>query len=126
MAKNKGGRPKKLLEDIAFDGWDLLDSYIIFGSEVYCADKLKMNVDTLADRIKDKTGLSFSEYKYKKQEPFRMSLMKKQYEVAMTGNVTMLIWLGKQYLGQSDKVEEVNGKPSEIKVNITKYEPPRD
>jgi hypothetical protein len=31
------------------------------------------------------------------------SLMQRQYEVAMSGNPTMLIWLGKQYLNQSDK-----------------------
>lgn len=30
------------------------------------------------------------------------SLKRKQYEVAMDGNPTMLIWLGKQYLDQSD------------------------
>ena len=36
----------------------------------------------------------------------RMSLKRKQYEVAMGGNVTMLIWLGKQLLGQTDKVEQ--------------------
>ena len=33
------------------------------------------------------------------------SLMQRQYEVAMTGNPTMLIWLGKQYLNQHDKLE---------------------
>ena len=33
------------------------------------------------------------------------SLRRRQYELAMDGNATMLIWLGKQYLGQSDKVE---------------------
>lgn len=33
------------------------------------------------------------------------SLRLKQYQKAMEGNPTMLIWLGKQYLGQSDKVE---------------------
>lgn len=33
------------------------------------------------------------------------SLKRKQYEVAMAGNATMLIWLGKQYLDQSDKLE---------------------
>ena len=36
------------------------------------------------------------------------SLRNKQYEIAMTGNPTMLIWLGKQYLEQSDK-SEING-----------------
>jgi hypothetical protein len=33
-------------------------------------------------------------------------LRKKQIEVALDGNVVMLIWLGKQYLGQADKIEE--------------------
>ena len=28
------------------------------------------------------------------------SLARRQFELAMTGNCTMLIWLGKQYLGQ--------------------------
>lgn len=34
-------------------------------------------------------------------------LRAKQIEVALNGNVPMLIWLGKQYLGQKDK-QEVN------------------
>ena len=33
-------------------------------------------------------------------------LKRKQISVAMQGNVTMLIWLGKQYLGQAEKIEE--------------------
>lgn len=116
-------RPRKELEDIKFDGWDQLDSLIVFASEVYCAEKLGMNVDTLADRIKNKYGLSFSEYKKKRQEPLRINLFKKQYEVAMQGNVSMLIWLGKQYLSQSDKASDEEHKPSEILVNISKYVP---
>lgn len=32
----------------------------------------------------------------------KMRLRRKQIEVAMSGNHTMLIWLGKQMLGQSD------------------------
>ncbi len=31
------------------------------------------------------------------------SLKRQQYKLAMAGNVTMLIWLGKQYLGQKDQ-----------------------
>jgi len=41
----------------------------------------------------------------KGRESVNTSLKRKQYEVAMSGNVTMLIWLGKNYLGQRDKVE---------------------
>jgi predicted transcriptional regulator len=33
------------------------------------------------------------------------SLRRKQYELAMRGDKTMLIWLGKQLLGQSDKTQ---------------------
>jgi hypothetical protein len=56
------------------------------------------SVDTLERRYADiiKEG----------KENGKMSLRRKQYEVAMTGNTGMLVWLGKQYLGQSDKVEE--------------------
>lgn len=35
----------------------------------------------------------------------KMSLRRWQYKKAQDGNVSMLIWLGKQYLGQMDKVE---------------------
>lgn len=35
----------------------------------------------------------------------RASLKRKQWEMAMAGNVTMLIWLGKQMLGQKDRVD---------------------
>ena len=39
------------------------------------------------------------------------SLRRKQYELAMAGNPTMLIWLGKQHLTQKDKQElEHSGK----------------
>lgn len=40
------------------------------------------------------------------REHGRCSLRKKQFEVALGGNVGMLIWLGKQYLEQSDKLEQ--------------------
>ena len=35
-----------------------------------------------------------------------MSLRRKQYEVALSGNPSMLIWLGKNVLGQSDQVQQ--------------------
>jgi hypothetical protein len=34
------------------------------------------------------------------------SLRKRQFDLAMAGNATMLVWLGKQYLGQADKIEQ--------------------
>jgi hypothetical protein len=116
MAKHAGGRPKKNLEDMKFDGWDQLDALIVWASEKYCAEKLGISVDSLATKIKEK-GYSFSEYKHKRQEPMRINLLKKQYDVAMTGNVSMLIWLGKQYLEQSDKAEVERNDKIEISIN---------
>ena len=40
------------------------------------------------------------------------NLRSKQVEVALAGNPTMLIWLGKQYLGQKDKREIEEHKTS--------------
>ena len=36
----------------------------------------------------------------------KMSLRRFQYESAKKGNATMLVWLGKQYLGQKDIIVE--------------------
>lgn len=45
----------------------------------------------------------------------RMSLKRKMWETAMGGNVTMMIWLSKQMLGYTDKVEQKH----ESKVDLT-------
>jgi len=39
------------------------------------------------------------------RESVKTSLKRKQFQVAMSGNVAMLIWLGKNILGQSDSVK---------------------
>lgn len=48
----------------------------------------------------------------------RISLRTKQAALALAGNSTMLIWLGKQLLGQKDKLEQAmtgaGGGPIEI------------
>lgn len=55
------------------------------------------------------------------RENGKCSLKRKQYEIAMKGNVGMLIWLGKQYLDQKDKREtEMTGEG--IKINIQKQD----
>lgn len=92
------------LDQMEFNGWDQLEALAVWGSAEFCAKKLGMSPDTLDRRLKEKYGHGFAEYKHKIQEPLRINLMKKQYEVAMGGNTALLIWLGKQYLGQSEKV----------------------
>jgi hypothetical protein len=49
------------------------------------------------------------------------NLRKLQYEAAKAGNVTMQIWLGKQFLGQKDKPhEETYDVLSELLVQFRK------
>ena len=99
---------KKLLENAEFDGWELLDSEIMWASEEWCAEKLNMSVDTLVRRIKEKHGLNFAEYKAKRSEKLDINVRMKQYEACMKLQPTMLIWWGKNRLGQTDKNENTN------------------
>lgn len=48
----------------------------------------------------------FSEIYGQKKSLGNLSIRRKQMEVAQNGNVAMLIFLGKNYLGQTDKVEQ--------------------
>jgi hypothetical protein len=48
------------------------------------------------------------------------SLRRKQYEVAMSGNPTMLIWLGKQFLDQKDKQEYTGPEGGPIQFTVTR------
>lgn len=48
----------------------------------------------------------------------KQRLRRKQIDVALKGNITMLIWLGKQYLGQAEKVEESGDYEITIKKKI--------
>jgi len=49
--------------------------------------------------------LRFSDVWEKGFSNLKMRLRKKQVELALGGNFTLLIWLGKQYLDQSEKQE---------------------
>ena len=87
-----GGRPK-----IKIDPEQVRRLASIFCTMQQIGHVVGCSVDTLERRFADiiKEGRDMG----------RTSLLKKQYEVAMTGNVSMLIWLGKQHLQQSDKQE---------------------
>lgn len=103
---------KKHLEDMEFNGWDQLEALAVWGSAEFCSQKLGISPDSLDRRLRERYGHGFAEYKHKIQEPLRINLMKKQYDVAMSGNTALLIWLGKQYLKQSDKVHQTTEEVS--------------
>lgn len=50
----------------------------------------------------------------------RVSLRRKQYEMAMDGDRSMLVWLGKNYLGQSEPRQRAEEKKDEDKPKTEK------
>jgi hypothetical protein len=71
--------------------------------------------DTIERSVKREHGVSFADYFAQKRQTGFVSLRRKQYELAMAGNATMLIFLGKQYLGQADK-REVTAPPLHFEI----------
>ena len=61
---------------------------------------------TLTKWCQETYNVGFSDIFKTKSSGGKMSLRRRQFKSAEEGNVTMQIWLGKQYLGQTDKVEE--------------------
>lgn len=100
--KPKRGRPKKHVD---LEMVEKLAHIQCTYSEI--ASTLGVSVDTL-QRHKDFAAI------YKKgAEGGRKSLRRMQFESANRGNVVMQIWLGKQYLGQSDQItKEIRKMPS--------------
>ena len=72
----------------------MLASYGLTTSEI--AQALSCSPDTLERRYHKDLIIG--------KESCRGSLRRRQYELAMAGNPTMLIWLGKNLLGQKDQV----------------------
>ena len=97
MKANKVGRPKVTIK------WDEVDKYLIAGcSGQHIADTLGICNETLYDRCKAIYKMNFSDYSSKKRQKGNSMLHYKQFQAAMDGNVSMLIWLGKQRLGQKE------------------------
>lgn len=99
--KNKpgAGRPRKEIDWVEFEKLCSLHC-----TQIEIAEWFNVSVDTIDRAVTRNYGEKFAEVFKKKSGRGKISLRRQQYEVALKGNVTMLIWLGKQYLGQSDKL----------------------
>lgn len=96
---NKGGRPRKEISQHTFEGL----------CEIQCtlaeiAGVLRVSEDTVERWCQRTYELGFADTYKKFSATGKTSLRRHQFELAKKGNATMLIWLGKQYLGQSDKL----------------------
>lgn len=75
--------------------------------------------DTIERRVEETHGVRFAEYYAEKKDKGRISLRRAQFQAAtQKGNTALMIWLGKQYLGQTEKNQtEFIGVPIQIKID---------
>lgn len=79
------------------------------------ADFFKVSRDVIDRRFKDEVA--------KGRADLKMKLRRKQIEVAMGGNVTMLIWLGKQLLDQKEPKQEIDFTNGVDEIDFTDDKP---
>lgn len=100
-----GGRPR-----IEID-YEMLEGLCrIHCTKEECADVLGCSEDTIDRRLNEETGEGFAAFYKKHSAGGRVSLRRAQMSAALDGNPTMLIWMGKQHLGQKE-AQEVTLKP---------------
>lgn len=96
--------PSKLLSDNDFQR--LLNMVRIQCTQTEICSILGMSDTTLNRRLQERGYENFLDLYKKHNDEGRMSLRRMQWQAAENGNSTMLVWLGKQYLGQKDKQEQ--------------------
>lgn len=100
--KAQRGRPRLELD------WEILDKLCgIQATKKEIASWFDCDEDTINNHCKREKKCLFSVYYKQKAEKGKISLRRAQVQKALTGNPAMLIWLGKQYLGQTDKMQDV-------------------
>jgi len=99
--KDIGGRP--IVIEINWSEFDRLCKIQCTQKEI--ASWFDCSISTIERKVRKEKGMGYADYYEQKREKGFISLRRKQYEVALEGNVAMLIFLGKNLLGQSDKTD---------------------
>ena len=96
----EGGRPR-----VEIDIDKLRNMVRIQCTAEECAGVFECSVDTLDRRLKEDGYKGFADFYKRYSDEGKSSLRRAQWKAAQDGNPTMLVWLGKQMLGQRDKQE---------------------
>lgn len=97
----KMGRPKKAID------WEQFEKLCgIHCTLLEIADYFDCSEDTIERAVEEHYGDTFAEVHKRKQGSGKRSLRRNMWQQAQNGNVTMQIWLSKNVLGYTDKVEQ--------------------
>jgi hypothetical protein len=102
MIIRKGKMPKKI-------DWELAARIAATNCPITdIAAIMQLSTERLRARCKRDLKVPLAEWVNAQRSHYRNRLREAQIEVALRGNPTMLIWLGKQHLGQMDKMEKID------------------
>lgn len=96
------GRKKIEFSEKEFASIDYMAMIHCTGEEI--AGVMQVDYDTLSRIIRERYNVSLPEFLRQRNSKGRMSLRRAQWKSAESGSVPMQIWLGKQWLNQSDNV----------------------
>lgn len=112
-------RPRKELDAKQWESVESMCNIHCTGEEI--AGVLGVSYDTLEKRVRETYEQSFTDYYKIHSSGGKRSLRRLQWQAAEKGNIGMLIWLGKQWLGQVDKQEvKTSDESSENILDILK------
>lgn len=97
VTKRPVGRPTKDFDLKIFEGLCKISC-----TKEEIAATMDMSLETLENKVREFYQDNFSGVYKRFQGTGKQSLRRMQFRAAQKGNVTMLIWLGKQVLGQTD------------------------
>ena len=112
--KNKPGPIPKGIETITIEVQGKVvgrDNTVVAAEDVFKLAQIGCKDTEIADWFgidPNTLRYNFAVFLIKGRESLKHSLRRKQIDVAIQGNPTMLIWLGKQYLQQSDSPQNEN------------------
>ena len=99
--------------------WEVVENLLVsgcLGTEI--AAQFDMHPDTFYRRVEQQYGMGFTDYSSEKRCKGNAVLRAKQFEKAVKkGDNSMLIWLGKNRLGQKETQESVI--PNQGALDIT-------
>jgi hypothetical protein len=113
-----GGRPEAVID------WNEVEQLLMSGcSGTEIAARIGIAAATLYDRCQTDNEQMFSEYSQEKKSKGDTLIKQAQFEAATVDkDKAMLIWLGKQRLGQKDKIESDLNHNGGVQIIMNKVE----
>lgn len=114
MIRRKEGRPPVKID------WNQVNELLELGCTAFeTAASIGVSYDALLDRCKAEFGCILSELIQKQHQKRNANIRIAQQKKALSNDSTMLIWLGKQYMEQADKIEQ----KTELKIDQPLFMP---